>query len=275
MFPGLPLGPWKPSSSRVDDVDNLGIDTEKRGGLKQAMNNFCAPHEEHGAPMKILTEDLSSKWPDVDLGMPCGQSPAIVTLGMDTLVGQLMFTQSNITNLKKRRRRRPLKKKPGKIQESDMSHDEELDEPKVSPVRVKPVVPRVSAAQVKPIEQEKSYDVLVDEKDYTTVVVKNIPRHYTLDHLFQVLSALGLGKGIDYMNLFEDKRGGKNRGYAFVNFMTNELALQCMDTIDGYVWTRPDDSTTEVQNAVASWALIQGFAANNSKHPMVAGAHQI
>lgn len=119
-------------------------------------------------------------------------------------------------------------------------------------------------------EEEEAEEVVeVDEKDRTTVVIKNIPRHFTMDCLYQELCDIGFGSAIDYMNMLEDKKGGINRGYAFINFLSNDLALQCIETIQGHEWKRISDGTPEVPKGAANWALVQGVTANNKKHPMV------
>jgi len=267
MAAGLPLGPWKPHDSYAEDVDNLGMTTRKIGTLRNLVDDFGPPSVEHDNTTKVLTESLSSKWVD-NFSLPCvGHDPTIMTddLSMQTLVEQIMFTQSSPTKRGKKECKRhetnSNRKTPGKIQELDIWCNEPAD-PKLSPAYVKLRGP------VKPAD--KPSQGLLANKDCTTVVIKNIPRYYTMDHLFQELSELGFGKSIDYMNLLEDKRGGKNRGYAFVNFLSHELALQCMESIEGHDWKRTVDGATEVQQGAASWALVQGFAANNSKHPMVA-----
>lgn len=106
------------------------------------------------------------------------------------------------------------------------------------------------------------------EKERTTVVVKNIPRQWLIDDLCQEFSKLGMASGIDYINLPEDKKRGKNRGYGFVNFATYELAHKSMVSIVGHNWTKAG-TLNEVQQANADWAVVQGFAANNAKHPQV------
>merc|ERR1719410_2769343 len=41
-----------------------------------------------------------------------------------------------------------------------------------------------------------------------------------------------------------------------------------MEAIEGHVWNRTEDATAKVEQGSAGWATIQGFAANNAKHPM-------
>jgi len=107
----------------------------------------------------------------------------------------------------------------------------------------------------------------VDETDRTTLVIKNIPRHFNLLRLCRELSDLGFADAIDFVNVLEDKKGGRNRGYAFVNFVSNETARQCMETVKGHEWREICHDTMEVPKADATWAMVQGFAANYNMHP--------
>lgn len=238
--------------------------------LNNLVDNFGSPQVlERDMPMKVQIGDVNDQWVDkFRLHDPTSMSDA---LSMGKLTEHITFTQSDIPREWRTRDRRRRRKKPTGIplqwksfsgkNHADDACDQERGDPKLCPTYV----------QLRETPTEVKYEGgLVDEKDCTTVVVKNIPRHYTMDHLFQELSELGLGKGVDYMNLLEDKRGGKNRGYAFVNFLSHELALQCMHAIEGHMWHRTENTSTTVQQGSASWALIQGFAANNNAHPMVA-----
>jgi len=102
----------------------------------------------------------------------------------------------------------------------------------------------------------------------TTVAVRNIPRHYTMQTLLFEFMALKFVRSIDYLNLPEDKRGGKNRGYAFVNLASAETAVAFKETMDGHTWQHVNTRSRIQQQAAASWALVQGFVANNAMHPM-------
>jgi len=102
----------------------------------------------------------------------------------------------------------------------------------------------------------------------TTVVVKNIPRHYTMQILFDEFIKLKFASSIDYLNLLEDKKGGKNRGYAFVNLSLPEIAVEFKQAIEGHTWQQVNPNDPIQKQASASWALVQGFEANNAKHPM-------
>jgi len=111
----------------------------------------------------------------------------------------------------------------------------------------------------------------MDRKDglpLSTVVVRQIPRYYSMQTLLFEFMALSYAKSIDFLYLPEDKKGGKNRGYAFVNLTSAEIAVAFKETMDGHTWQHVNQQEPIQQPAAASWALVQGFAANNAKHPM-------
>eukprot|EP00419_Tripos_fusus_P007738 CAMPEP_0172696940 /NCGR_PEP_ID=MMETSP1074-20121228/28399_1 /TAXON_ID=2916 /ORGANISM="Ceratium fusus, Strain PA161109" /LENGTH=168 /DNA_ID=CAMNT_0013517757 /DNA_START=223 /DNA_END=729 /DNA_ORIENTATION=+ len=74
---------------------------------------------------------------------------------------------------------------------------------------------------------------------------------------------------IDYLNLPEDKKGGLNRGYAFVNLVSHEIAVQFKETMEGHAWQHADpQGSIQQPPATTSWAFLQGFDANIQKHPV-------
>jgi len=101
----------------------------------------------------------------------------------------------------------------------------------------------------------------------TTVAVRHIPRHYTMQTLLFEFMTLNFVKSIDYLNLPEDKKGGINRGYAFVNLTSAAIAAAFKETIEGHTWQHVNPQGP-IQQAAAGWALVQGFVANNAKHPL-------
>jgi len=154
-------------------------------------------------------------------------------------------------------------------------HNQTTESPDSSPAYVQLHEPmtgwKCSPAYVKrreSMEQGKANGISVDENECTTVNLRNIPRHYTLFHLSQELSELGVVEGIDFIKLFEDaKQKHRNRGYAFLNFCSHEQALRCLEAMDGHLWKWTEDTATVVHRGLATWAVIQGFEANNAKHP--------
>jgi len=98
----------------------------------------------------------------------------------------------------------------------------------------------------------------------TTVVVRNVPRWYALMDLVTELQKMGFEDSVDFINLREDKKRGRNRGHAFVNFDTHGIAVRFFQTLRGHVWSEKglETSSKSVEVAVGSWAYVQGFKAN-------------
>jgi len=255
----LQLGPWKPRDINVDTLtDEFG--NFQMDSLRNLVGNFGLPCAGEDIVQNEQSRQIQSKqnlarisdWGDPTLGKP----------------------QNRSTKHTKRNRRKRHLKREADLENNDARGD--LLGPayiNVFDLKDKQEMPEEEAEEIEEVdekempEEEAEEIEEVDEKDRTTVVVRGIPRHFTLGALYQELYDIGFGDDIDYMNMLEDKKGGINRGYAFVNFVTNAKARQCMEAIQGHEWKRSGNKI--IAKGVANWALVQGFAANNKKHPMV------
>lgn len=84
----------------------------------------------------------------------------------------------------------------------------------------------------------------------TTVMLRNIPNRYTQELLLQLLNEKGFHRRYDFVYLPIDFRHGVNLGYAFVNLLCHEDALQLTQAFQGYgLWTVDSSKVCEV-----SWA---------------------
>jgi RNA recognition motif-containing protein len=70
--------------------------------------------------------------------------------------------------------------------------------------------------------------------ELTTVMLRNIPNRYTQSMLLEVLIEQGFRGLYDFVYLPMDFRNGVNLGYAFVNLITNEDALNFMLVFQGF-----------------------------------------
>jgi len=89
----------------------------------------------------------------------------------------------------------------------------------------------------------------------TTIVVRNIPRHFQVPDLLREIQLVGFKKFVTLVNLPQDRRKASNRGYAFVNFQTPDAAFCFLKALNGHQWCESPDT------AMADWAMVQGHEA--------------
>lgn len=106
------------------------------------------------------------------------------------------------------------------------------------------------------VDEPKIAEVQLKETR-TTVFVGHIPYDYTRHELKRELLLHGLHANFVHV---PRGRGGKNRGFAFLNFSAPDIALECLNKMSGHMWTR--HQTREVQIASVKWATVQGLEAN-------------
>lgn len=90
----------------------------------------------------------------------------------------------------------------------------------------------------------------------TTLMVRNIPNHYTQRQLISELDDLGFRGTFDFLYIPLDKGTMSNVGYAFVNFVEPIWAERCMAAFQSYRFKR------HRKIAAVSVAHIQGLEAN-------------
>lgn len=90
----------------------------------------------------------------------------------------------------------------------------------------------------------------------TTLMIRNIPNHYTQRQLIAELDDLGFAGTFDFLYIPLDKGTMSNVGYAFVNFVEPSNAEKCMASFQGYRFRR------HRKIAAVSVAHIQGLEAN-------------
>mmetsp|Transcript_70005 Transcript_70005/g.196174 ORF Transcript_70005/g.196174 Transcript_70005/m.196174 type:complete len:232 (+) Transcript_70005:220-915(+) len=102
-------------------------------------------------------------------------------------------------------------------------------------------------------EYNKSQDV---EAPPTTLMIRNIPNHFTQKQLIGELENLGFAGSFDFLYIPLDKGTMSNVGYAFVNFVAPEWAAKCTEAFKDYRFKR------HRKVAATSVAHLQGFEAN-------------
>jgi len=96
----------------------------------------------------------------------------------------------------------------------------------------------------------------------TTVMIKNVPELYSHEELLLELNHLVPQDSFDFVFLHMTRRAGRgeNRGYAFLNCVSHEAAVQAFAIIMGHVWQKYQGP--EILAATVSWAEVQGLKAN-------------
>jgi len=95
----------------------------------------------------------------------------------------------------------------------------------------------------------------------TTMMIRNIPNHYTQSNMVRELEGLGFQNSYDFLYVPIDKGTLGSVGYCFVNFVNPDWAARCAQVFDGRPFERQRrDRRGKV--AVVSVAHLQGLEAN-------------
>jgi hypothetical protein len=96
----------------------------------------------------------------------------------------------------------------------------------------------------------------VESSDKTTVMIRNIPGLYTVECLVEEVRQTG--NQCNFAHLPLTKKGDFNLGYAFVNFLTPEMARDFLEVFEGHQFLKHESSKV----AEVDYASMQGFDAN-------------
>jgi RNA recognition motif-containing protein len=96
----------------------------------------------------------------------------------------------------------------------------------------------------------------VDRSNYTTVMVRNIPGLFTAESLVEEVRQTG--NECNFVHLPLTKKMDINLGYAFVNFLTPEMARDFLQVFEGHQWLKHESFKV----ADVDYASMQGFDAN-------------
>merc|ERR1719375_193444 len=92
----------------------------------------------------------------------------------------------------------------------------------------------------------------------TSVMMRNLPNDYTRNALLELLNAEGFEGKYDFVYLPIDFRSGCGLGYAFINFISLEVAHEFRQHFTGFkTWTVNSDKVCEV-----TWSSLQGLEAH-------------
>jgi hypothetical protein len=102
----------------------------------------------------------------------------------------------------------------------------------------------------------------LEAEECTTMAVLNIPYTYPKWKLQRWMETEGYA--FNYFHFPKDARRGRNRGFAFVNFTTPEIAQAFRQTFDKMALFHPGDEEKAVMVVPSS---LQGFERNRALHP--------
>jgi hypothetical protein len=103
----------------------------------------------------------------------------------------------------------------------------------------------------------------------TTMMLRKLPRHFTLERLISVLNSEGLRGSYDFLYLPRDMKTRKSFTYCFINWITPALAQAAMRRFDGY---KLDGAVLTTQWVVDCYGLQTQIEKHRNKpymHPNV------
>jgi len=121
------------------------------------------------------------------------------------------------------------------------------------------VKPRAKATVTKKQDLKELNTEPVEE--ITTLMFRGIPCSFSQDTLMKTIDHIGLKGQYDFFYLPRAGNNGSNLGYAFINFVNQAGAEQCMAAFNGV----PLDPSRSTKTCTISQADIQGLA-NLRKH---------
>lgn len=111
--------------------------------------------------------------------------------------------------------------------------------------------------------------------DFTTAMVKGLPATFNRDALLELLDSEGYAGLYDFIYVPVDLLTTTHYGFAFVNFVRNEVAIRAMETLQGYqlscgatldaIWSEPHQGLE---------AHVQVHRNNPLLHPSLSEAHR-
>jgi len=110
-----------------------------------------------------------------------------------------------------------------------------------------------------------------DERDFTTVMLRNLPNDYSRDMLLELLDSEGFAECYDFVYLPIDFKKQAGLGYAFLNLLTHDDAERLRTKLQGFSgWKCPTQKVLQV-----SWSQpLQGLAANIERYKNSPVMHQ-
>jgi RNA recognition motif-containing protein len=97
------------------------------------------------------------------------------------------------------------------------------------------MAPAAPAAQNFPVRSAQKKKPKTNKDTRTTLMIQNVPSQCTNTMMVEMLDSAGFSGKYDFVYAPTDFRTYTAFGYAFVNFTTNNNALQAMDVLGGLI----------------------------------------
>lgn len=121
---------------------------------------------------------------------------------------------------------------------------------------------RSSAAPFKPPTEDNTVDTSSETTTRTTLMLCNIPNHYSRALLMDLLRCEGLLGHVRFIYVPMNLRSSGNFGYAFVDFDSASVAAQARQNLEGFTrWNEPNDKVMEIE-----WSETQGLDAHIQRY---------
>jgi len=100
------------------------------------------------------------------------------------------------------------------------------------------------------------------QAEKTTVMLCNIPSHYTRNSVMSVLRSEGFADHIMFIYIPMNLRNLNNFGYAFVDFDSVSVATECKERMEGFTsWSEESEKVMSI-----GWSDTQGLDAHIERY---------
>eukprot|EP00933_Yihiella_yeosuensis_P018357 TRINITY_DN15091_c0_g1_i4.p1 TRINITY_DN15091_c0_g1~~TRINITY_DN15091_c0_g1_i4.p1 ORF type:complete len:286 (+),score=41.26 TRINITY_DN15091_c0_g1_i4:101-859(+) len=145
-----------------------------------------------------------------------------------------------------------------------------------------------SSGELTPLFQKSTGNAPDETTDKTTVVFQNTPECFTNVELKDLLDQYGFKGCFDIIYLPISYKTGQGFGYAFVNFVSHELAVAILDFFDGFSawgvetqrvcateWSKSLQGTSALIERYANSPLMQGDLPDSYKPMYLVNGEQV
>jgi hypothetical protein len=101
-----------------------------------------------------------------------------------------------------------------------------LEQPRATTGQIHMSSPIYDSAQASGKKKKKKTGTLCEDGLRTSIVIQNLPRHFTRDKLFELLEKMGFARDVDFLYVPVDLDSMEHYKFAFVNLTTPEIAQE-------------------------------------------------